>query len=124
MKVKQTKWLFVAIVCFILGIYSLIFREASNQSAPSFPHFDKFGHFMLFWLQTWLNAQYWLVANRKPPYWRLFIFGLLYAIGSELAQHFFTETRQGDVWDVCADMLGVCVGLQIAHWRAQVQKGI
>ena len=52
----------------------------------------------------------------------LVTFGLSYAIGSELAQHWFTQTRQGDVLDICADMVGVGCALYLAKIKYQVQK--
>lgn len=118
MKLPLNKWLLLTLLWFVAGIYALIFREAGDNGVPPFPHFDKFAHCFLFLMQTWLLAQAWIKAHKKPPYLFLFVFGLLYAIGSELAQHFFTQTRQGDIFDVLADMLGVCLALQIAKWRA------
>lgn len=119
---QRKKWLLAALAWLAMSVYALIFRPSVHSGAPPFAHFDKFAHALLFLVQTWLAAKYWLSVNRKPPYMLLFIGALCWAIVSELAQHFLTTTRQGDVWDAAADMLGVCLALQFAHWRAQVTR--
>lgn len=121
MNTPKIKWLFAALIWFGMSIYTLICRETSQTSAPPFPHFDKFAHALLFLIQTWLIAKYWLSQNRKPPYLVLFISALCWAIVSELAQHFFTTTRQGDILDIAADLLGTAIALQLSYWRAQTQ---
>lgn len=113
------KWLIGALVWLGLGVYALIFREGNQLGIQPFPHFDKFVHLFLFLVQTWLLAKVWLQQGRCPPYLFLVMFGLFYAISSELVQHFWTLTRQGDIWDIVADMFGVIIGLQLASWRYQ-----
>ena len=41
------KFTVAACIWFVAAIYALLFKEGSN-SAPPFPHFDKVGHFGLF----------------------------------------------------------------------------
>lgn len=113
-------WFVAALIWFIMSVYALIFREASSNGVPSFTHFDKVAHAFMFLIQTWLAAKYWLSIKKHTPYLILFIIILLWAIVSELAQHFFTTTRQGDIWDAVADMLGASIALQLAYWRAKI----
>lgn len=122
MTIPRNKWLILAVIWFFMGIYALIFRESSGGNAAPFPHFDKLAHVALFFIQTWLLAKIWLYDYQKPLFKILFTFGLFYAIGSELAQHWFTQTRQGDVLDICADMVGVGCALYLAKIKYQVQK--
>lgn len=116
----KNKWLLMALAWLAMGIYALIFREPTGNKPPPFAHFDKLAHFLLFLGQTWLSAKIWLSERRVPPYMLLLIFGVLYALGSELAQHFLTTTRLGDVWDFVADMAGVLMGLHLARLRDSV----
>ncbi|ULJ60011.1 VanZ family protein [Wielerella bovis] len=120
----RNKWLIFALIWFAAGIYALIFREGGTQQAPPFPHFDKFAHCLLFFAQTWLFAKAWLHENRRPAYMALFIFGLIYAISSEIAQHLLTQTRQGDWLDALANMLGVIIALHFAHLKYQLSGSL
>ncbi|MDO4434444.1 MAG: VanZ family protein [Alysiella sp.] len=118
MTFPKNKWLLATLIWLIAGIYTLIFRETPpHRTAPPFPHFDKVAHSLLFLCQTWLAAKIWLTENQKPPYFVLFLLGFIYALSSEMAQHLFTQTRQGDIWDGIADMLGVIIALNLAHLR-------
>ena len=91
MTLPKNKWLAAALLWLIAGIYSLIFRESNSHLAPPFPHFDKIAHAALFF------------------------FALCYAISSEIAQHLFTQTRQGDPFDALADMAGSGIALYLAR---------
>ena len=115
MTLPKNKWLAAALLWLIAGIYSLIFRESNSHTAPPFPHFDKIAHAALFFAQTWLLAKAWLAERKLPPIAALFTFALCYAIASEIAQHLFTQTRQGDPLDVLADMIGSSIALYLAH---------
>ena len=115
MTLPKNKWLAAALLWFIAGIYSLIFRESNSHTAPPFPHFDKIAHAALFFAQTWLLAKAWLAERKPPPIAALFTFALCYAISSEIAQHLFTQTRQGDPLDALADMIGSSIALYLAH---------
>lgn len=115
MRAKRSVWQIAAFLWLLMGIYGLIFRESAGSTPPPFPHFDKMAHFFLFFVQTWLWAKNWLVVRQMPPLRLLAVCGLIYAVSSELAQHFFTATRQADLWDMVADMLGVSLALYWAH---------
>lgn len=95
MTLPKNKWLAAALLWLIAGIYSLIFRESNSHTAPPFPHFDKIAHAALF------------------------TFALCYAIASEIAQHLFTQTRQGDPLDALADMIGSSIALYLAYHAHQ-----
>lgn len=115
MTLPKNKWLLLAAIWFAAGIYGLVFYESNSRTPPPFPHFDKCEHALLFFAQIWLAAKAWLVERQRIPYAALAIFALSYAIGSELAQHFFTATREGDPFDVLADLCGTATALHIAH---------
>ena len=119
MTLPKNKWLAAAILWFIAGIYSLILRESSGHIAPPFPHFDKIAHAALFFAQIWLLAKAWLAERKRPPIAALFTFALCYAIASEIAQHLFTQTRQGDPLDALADMIGSSIALYLAYHAHQ-----
>lgn len=111
----RNKWLFFSIIWLIASIYSLIFRESTGGQAPPFPHFDKMAHGLIFFVQIWLLCKAHLHENRAIPTQKLFIFALIYAAASEWAQGAFTLTRQADIWDAFADMLGAIVALYLGN---------
>ena len=81
------KFTAAACIWFVAAIYALLFKEGGN-SAPPFPHFDKVGHFGLFFGQAWLCAKMFIQDNRTIPYKGILVAALLFAVGSELAQAF------------------------------------
>ena len=107
------KFTAAALIWFVAAIYALLFREGGN-SAPPFPHFDKVGHFGLFFGQAWQFAKIFIQDNRNISYKGILFAALLFAIGSELAQAFLTTTRQGSIADGIADMAGTVAALWFA----------
>ena len=107
------KFTVAALIWFAAAIYALLFKEGGN-SAPPFPHFDKVGHFGLFFGQAWLCAKIFIQDNRNIPYKGILFAALLFAVGSELAQAFLTTTRQGSIADGIADMVGTVAALWFA----------
>ena len=65
--VPLNKFTAAALIWFVAAIYALLFKEGGN-SAPPFPHFDKVGHFGLFFGQAWLCAKIFIQDNRNIPY--------------------------------------------------------
>ena len=114
------KFTAAAFIWFAAVIYALLFKEGGN-SAPPFPHFDKVGHFGLFFGQAWLCAKMFIQDSRNIPYKGILLAALLFAIGSELAQAFLTTTRQGSIADGIADMAGTAVALWFAE-KVKVAK--
>ena len=104
------KFTAAALIWFAAAIYALLFKEGGS-SAPPFPHFDKVGHFGLFFGQAWLCAKIFIQENREIPYKGILLAVLLFAIGSELAQALLTATRQGSIADGIADMAGTATAL-------------
>mgnify|MGYP001746542434 FL=1 len=107
------KFTAAALIWFAAAIYALLFKEGGN-SAPPFPHFDKVGHFGLFFGQAWLCAKIFIQDNRNIPYKGILFAALLFAVGSELAQAFLTTTHQGSIADGIADMAGTTAALWFA----------
>lgn len=120
--IPRNKWLLLAVVWFVAGAYGLIFRETTSADAPPFPHFDKMAHGLLFFVQIWLLCKTYLHENKRIPLVALAIFALICAVASEWAQAAFTFTRQADVWDGVADMVGAMVALYLARQIENIRK--
>ena len=122
MDFPRNKWTAAAVLWFALGVYALIFRENADLGAPPFPHFDKLAHALLFFAQIWLAAKAFLAERRPLPLLGLAVFALLCAGASEWAQGAFTQSRQADIWDVAADMLGAAAALSAAYFLQNLRK--
>lgn len=120
MNLLKNKWFILASCWFGAAIYGLIFRESAGNPAPPFPHFDKWAHALLFFVQFWLLARMWVAAKKDIPYKSLLCLALLMAVATEWAQAAFTHTRQADVWDGVADMVGASVALYLAHHAVRI----
>lgn len=103
-----------ALLWFAASIYALLFK-AADTAPPPFPHFDKVGHFALFFAQIWLAAKAFRLAQRPIPYRALLFFALVFAIASECAQAWLTATRTGSIGDVAADLAGAAIALFAAR---------
>lgn len=111
---RANRYAFLAVLWFGAAVYSLLLRE-SDGGVPPFPHFDKVGHFALFFAQFWLAAKAYFSDGLGIPHCLLLVCALVFAVGSECAQAWFTATRQGSVADGLADMAGAAAAL----WTAQ-----
>lgn len=107
-----------AVLWFMVSAYALLRENAPHTAAPPFIHFDKFVHAALFFAQTHLIARSYQLAKRNLPYRYILGLGLVFAIGSEIAQSYCTTSRQGSWGDVCADLLGVA----LACWFAKSKQ--
>lgn len=119
---RCNRWLILAFGWFLLGVYGLIFHEATKQGALPFLHFDKMVHGFLFFIQIWLLCKWYLYQQKRIPYASLVIFSLVYAIASEWAQAAFTLTRQADVYDGIMDILGAMIALCVARKSEMIRK--
>lgn len=87
-----------------------LFKPASGEPPP-FEHYDKLGHFLLFFVQGLLLVPAW-----RARVWRLMLALALWAVLSELSQGAFTADRMADPFDALADMAGGACAL--ALWWA------
>lgn len=120
--IPRNKWCLLGVVWLVLGVYGLIFREATGAHASPFPHFDKMAHGLLFFVQFSLFCKAYLHEGKRIAYVSLLIFALVCAVLSEWAQSAFTFTRQADVWDGVADMAGAMLALYLARQIENVRK--
>jgi VanZ family protein len=58
-----------------------------------------------------LLALYFTGLVRKPGWWKIFVFLLVFGIVVELAQYYMRAGREGDPIDVLANSCGAAVGL-------------
>lgn len=108
----HNKWVLLAICWFIASIYFLFFKTSGNP--VPIPQFDKICHLGLFFGQFWLLAKACFSANITIPQRLFIITAISWAAASETIQALFT-TRQGDIIDAIADLIGAVLALWLAQ---------
>ncbi|MDX5406684.1 MAG: VanZ family protein [Chromatiaceae bacterium] len=98
---SQGFYRFVCLLCFLLATAGFLAELSGHKIGGGIAHLDKVAHFGIFAV---LAALLWKGFKLKA----LTAFMLLGAYGGaiELAQHYFTR-RNGDWWDLLADVGGV-----------------
>lgn len=119
---QQNKWLFFSLLWFAAIIYGLLFHSSAPDSTPPLPHFDKWVHALLFFIQFWFISRACFQANKQIPYIALWCGALGLAVGTEWAQAAFTTTRQADIWDGVADMTGASIALILAYYASEIWR--
>jgi VanZ family protein len=87
---------------------------ASGLPSIQIEHVDKIVHFGLFFVFAFL----WMIAlplRPGPRTWVVLITGVLFAIGTELYQGIIPSDRSASLWDVVADVFGLCMGIMLYH---------
>jgi VanZ family protein len=87
---------------------------ASDLPSLQFAYADKVVHFVLFFVFGFL----WMIAlplRPGPRTWVVLITGIAFAIGTEIYQGLLPTNRSADVWDVVADVFGLCMGIILYH---------
>ena len=105
----------LAVAAHLYGLYT----PGEPGASVWFPSSDKVLHFAGFAAPTLLAV---LLARH---WWPAVVFGAN-AVISELVQAWLLPGRDGDIWDVAADLSGVLAGLVVAWWlhrRASATAG-
>lgn len=117
----MNRWAIGALLWFAATLYAL-FIKPPGSSVPPFAHFDKVAHFGLFYGQFWLLAKAFFSQGKAIPHQTLFTLAVAWALGSEFLQATLTSSRQGDIWDGLADVLGAGCALWLAERVAQAKQ--
>ncbi|MFW6218541.1 MAG: VanZ family protein [Bacteroidota bacterium] len=103
-------------ISWIIVIIFLSFMPANNNqiSRFSFPHADKFAHFFMYFLLSFLLLRD-MNKNRinlhLVHYMLLSTILVLFGLITELIQHFFITSRYGDISDFIANAGGIIAGI-------------
>lgn len=98
---------------FIYIICTLDFKSSNNHSTIIGIRLDKIAHFGLFLILSftlcWGRAQQIKISKRFVIL--VFILSTVYGLMIEICQHYFTTTRQADIFDWIADSIGAICGI-------------
>ena len=97
------------LLSWLFSVYILLIYTPTGGGQALFPHIDKVGHVLLFGLLGWCALQDGYRMKSVSGYL------LVWAITSELLQHFLTTTRHGDPFDMLADLFGAGLAMIAFH---------
>lgn len=106
----ERRWLLLTLLMIALTVhlYGLYVPGEPNASF-AFPHADKVLHVLGFFIPALL----WLVLVRR--WWPLGVLAAN-AVASELVQQFWLPNRDGDVFDLVADLAGLVAAGLVYRW--------
>jgi VanZ family protein len=102
------------IVASVLLVVTVLYLSLAPLNVPAdLPtHFDKIEHAAAYvFLAVWFTG---LVA--RPRYWRVVVALAVLGLVIEFLQASMPFGRQGDPWDVLANVTGIGIGLALARW--------
>jgi VanZ family protein len=112
------------IVASVLLVVTVLYLSLAPLTVPvDLPtHFDKIEHAAAYvFLVVWFTG---LVA--RPRYWRVALALVVFGLMIEFLQAAMPLGRQGDPWDVLANVIGIGIGLALARgvtggWALKVE---
>jgi VanZ family protein len=102
------------IVASVLLVVAVLYLSLAPLNVPvDLPtHFDKVEHAAAYvFLVVWFTG---LVA--RPRYWRVALALVVFGLMIEFLQAAMPLGRQGDPWDVLANVTGIGIGLALTRW--------
>lgn len=109
---KKSFWLAV-LWTFLILFLSL--KTPSGESKFDFPNADKAVHFTFYFVFVILWFKFLISIKKEDLRYKmgLVLIAVLFGIAIELIQHYFTTSRQGDLWDVAANSFGSLMGMLV-----------
>jgi VanZ family protein len=92
-------------------IFFLSHQPGDPNKVPPFPHFDKFEHFIAYFVFATLLQRALYYSNiRRGMMAITLVAAIVYGISDEIHQSFIPN-RQADFMDLIADTIGACFGI-------------
>lgn len=107
LSLSQKKYKSLFLIWFGLMNLALFLPKSFPIQKPtiSIPHFDKFIHYCIFLIMAILGHIWKIKKSHNPK--NVYYFGILFAIISEIIQHYFITGRNGSFFDFLADIAGL-----------------
>lgn len=110
----KNKFLPLSLLWFIATIYLLL--KTPSGEPPPFNHFDKLGHFVLFFGQFWLLCKMFFADHKPIPLVLLGLLTIIWAILSETMQGVLTVDRTAEIWDAGVDIVGGFLAIALGQY--------
>ena len=114
-KLSEPKTLFVAGLVYTLLITVAFLSPAADVPKVSIPYLDKVFHVLIHWVLSFIWLWFAFSSDKYHISVKTVIVVLIicfsYGIAIEVAQHWFTLSRQFDLLDVLANGVGSLLGL-------------
>lgn len=108
-------WLAIIWTTIVTVLCLISFNELPTVKIDNF---DKVGHVTFHFGMTTVWFLYYKFQKenlKKKALKKAFLFSFSYGITIELIQAFFTETRSGDFFDVCANVTGALLAILVLN---------
>jgi VanZ family protein len=103
-------WFWLA-ATWTLFIVIMCLKPAGSETIVSFRNADKIAHFSFYFVFVVLWYKFLsLLQSKYFKNYFVIIIAIVFSILIEIAQKTFTNSRQGDFWDVLANSVGALVG--------------
>lgn len=106
--------LFICVVYTVVVTYALL-TPISDVPPVNIPHFDKYLHVIIHWGLSFIWLTYLFLGDQSHFSSKYVVLALIscffYGIIVEAFQHWFTETRTFDFFDIVANAAGEFLGL-------------
>jgi len=110
--------LFICVVYTVVVTYALL-TPIRDVPPIDIPHFDKYLHVIIHWGLSFIWLTYLFLGDQSHISSKFVVLALIscffYGIIVEAFQHWFTETRTFDFFDIVANAAGECLGL-LSFW--------
>lgn len=114
-KLSEPKFLLYIGVIYTLLITVAFLSPATNLSKMDIPYFDKTAHVFLHAALSFIWFMYFFINDRGHisigGHFVILLGCATYGIVIETSQHWFTDSRTFDLWDIVANGIGSLIGL-------------
>jgi VanZ family protein len=123
--IKQKALIIFSFLATTVGIMVLTLMPPENLGSSKLFEYDKVGHFVIFFIWTFLLAlSVATFKNRKTPLVLIFLAGSFFGISIEILQYLTPYGRSANIVDAAADIMGslAAVGL-LKYLQFRTQDG-
>ena len=122
-------YLLPAILWFFIIFWIISMPPSSIPRTPLFsiPHFDKLVHtgmftvFVIFLIFGFDKQSKGIIFRHRYTF--SLIIGVIYSIGTEWYQYVYVPGREGEFWDIMANLVGCITGSLIFLYREKIVPG-
>lgn len=126
MNKKNKRGFLLTILSAIIILFLSLAPGDITREAPSFyfPGIDKVIHAVMYGLFTILALYEFFKHIRLNflPFLFIIVAVFFYSILMEIMQHYFVESRSGEVNDVLANLTGILIGASLIFWLKKIKS--
>src|SRR6056297_1590311 len=122
--IKQKALIITSFIVTTIGIFALTLMPPENLGSPKLFQYDKLGHFLIFFVWTFLFAlSVATFKNRQTPLFFIFLAGSFFGISIEILQYLTQFGRSANFIDAAADIAGSLAAVLLLRYLQYQTKG-